>query len=87
MMFRMALTAPNGVVNTQPVATDAHGGLGRVASGKSPLLNVLFADRSSAEPTHCSGFFFTLYTFHRSAAMPSNLGIKPKGFGHTGNGL
>ena len=72
MMFRVALTAPNGVVNTYCVAAHAHGCLARVTSGKSTFLNVLLADPSSAEPTNCSGLLFTLDAFHMSAAMPSN---------------
>jgi hypothetical protein len=72
MIFRVALSAPNRIVNTQCVATHTHGCFGHVASGKLAFLHVLFADRSSAEPANCSGFLLTLDTFHMRAAMPSN---------------
>jgi hypothetical protein len=68
----MAFPAPNCIINAQHVATHAHGRLGRAASCKSAFLNVLFADSSSAELANCSGFFFTLDTFHMRVPMPSN---------------
>lgn len=73
----MALTAPHCIVNAQHVATRANSSLGPVAGGKLAFLNVLFADRSSAELANCSRFFLTLDTFHMCAAMPSNKLLAP----------
>jgi hypothetical protein len=69
----MALAAPNRVVHAQDLAIRAHGRLGRVASGKPALLNVLFTNRFSPEPANCPGFILTLDTSHMRAPLPSNL--------------